>query len=82
MDYFCLVYYFILYVRLYLADKSFKEVFEELSFYLLCKEPPKCVSQLEKELESIFGNVCSEGSNKIKTGLERTMNISGAVIAE
>ena len=78
----CLVYNFIQYVRLYLADKSFKEVFEELSFYLLCKEPPKCVSQLEKELESIFWNIGSEGSNKIKTWLERTMNISGAVIAE
>ncbi|MCK4250873.1 hypothetical protein KAX97_05470, partial [candidate division WOR-3 bacterium] len=78
----CLVYNFIQHMRLYLADKSFKEVLEELSFYLLCKEPPKCVSQLEKELESIFGNIGSEGSNKIKTRLERTMNISGAVIAE
>jgi len=78
----CLVYNFIQYLRRYLADKSFKEIFEELSFYLLCKEPPKCVSQLEKELESIFGNIGSKGSNKIKTQLERTMNISGAVIAE
>ena len=50
----CLVYNFIQYVRLHLADKSFKEVFEELSFYLLWKKPPKCVSQFEKELESVI----------------------------
>jgi len=39
------------------------------------KEPPKCVSQVEKELESIFGDIGSKGSNKIKTWSERTMNI-------
>lgn len=76
-----IVHNFIQYLRLYLKDKSFKEVFEELSFYLLWKEPPKCVYQFEKEIESVFGNISSEGSNKIKTWLERTMNISGEVIA-
>ncbi|MCW7076509.1 MAG: hypothetical protein OCU18_04350 [Candidatus Syntrophoarchaeum sp.] len=47
---------------------------------LLWKKPPECVSQLEKKLESVI-DTGSEGSNKIKTWLERTIDISGAVIA-
>ena len=53
----------------------------QLSFYLFWKKPPECISQLEKELESVFIDTGSEGSNKIKTWLERTIDISGAVIA-
>ena len=52
-----LVYNFIQYMRFYLGEMSFKDVLGELSAYLSYKNPPKCVFNMEKALNLVFGEI-------------------------
>jgi hypothetical protein len=48
---------------------SFKDVLEELSLYLLWKNPPKCVLWFKSKLERVFTNIDFKRLNKLNIGL-------------
>jgi len=75
---------------------SFKDMLEELSAYLLYKDPPECVFEMENKLSQIedlrftnlrfeinrvFGNIEYEGSNKMNIGLIESMEELGEVLS-
>ena len=61
-----LVYNLVQYLRsFFLKGKGFKDVLEELSFYLLWKDPPECVFSLDRILNPIFENIVPKISNKM-----------------
>ena len=62
------VYNFIQHFRLFLGKISFKDALEELSAYLLWKNPPACVLKVEKELNRVFGDNGFEGLDKMNIG--------------
>jgi len=65
------------YLRSFLKGKSFKDVLEELSFYLLWKDPPECVFSLDRILNPIFENILPEVSNKINIVEEGSIAVLG-----
>jgi len=72
-----LVYNLVQYLRSFLKGKSFKDVLEELSFYLLWKDPPECVFSLDRILNPIFENIVPEVSNKINIIEEGSIAVLG-----
>jgi hypothetical protein len=52
-----LIHNFVQYMRQKLDNRSFKEISDNLSLYLLWKYPPKCVFELEKLLSNFSGDM-------------------------
>lgn len=75
----CLVYIFIQYLRMYLADLSFKDVLDALSAYLLRESPPKCLPVLETAFEKMSGNIGPKVRNEINSGLTGGIPLSDSV---
>ena len=61
--------------------KRFKDTLDELSAYLLWKNPPKCVFEMENRLNRVFENIGSEGLDKMNIGLMRSMEMLGKVLS-
>ena len=70
-----LVYNFIQYLRLYLGEISFKEALEELSAYLLYKNPPECVFKMEKALTRVSGDIGFKSQDRIYIGYNGGMGV-------
>ncbi|MGB7001696.1 MAG: transposase [Halobacteriota archaeon] len=76
-----LIYNLLQYLRLYFDGMSFKDVLEQLSFYLLWKSPPKSVYSLAEPLNRVLENIGSGRLNKINVGLLGPMAVSESVRA-
>jgi hypothetical protein len=76
-----LVYNIVQYLRLFFDDMSFKDALEELSAYLLWKNPPKCVFEMESELNRVFGNIGSERLDKMNIGSMESTEVLGKVLS-
>jgi hypothetical protein len=76
-----LVYNIVQYLRLFFDGMSFKDVLEELSAYLLWKNPPKCVFEIESELNRVFGNIGSEGLDKMNIRSMESTEVLGEVLS-
>ncbi|VUT27009.1 MAG: hypothetical protein MOIL_01823 [Candidatus Methanolliviera sp. GoM_oil] len=61
--------------------KHFKDVLEELSAYLLWKNPPKCVFEMESKLNRVFENIGSEGLDKMNIGSMESTEVLGKVLS-
>jgi len=59
---------------------SFKDTLEELSAYLSWKNPPKCVFEMENKLNRVFGDIGSEGLDKMIIGSVGSMEVLGKVL--
>ena len=75
---------------------SFKDALEELSAYLLWKNPPKCVFEMqsnqrfnavkmghfhmENKLNRVFGDIGSEGLDKMNIRSMRSMEVLEEVL--
>jgi len=75
----CLVYNFIQYLRMYLADLSFKDVLDALSAYLMREHPPKCLLELETAFERMSGNIGPKVRNEINSCLTGGISLSDSV---
>ena len=75
------MYNLVQYLRSFLKGKSFKDVLEELSFYLLWKNPPECVFSLDRILNPIFENIVPKISNKMDWVAERTIDAFGEAVS-
>ena len=73
--------YLVQYLRSFLKGKSFKDVLEELSFYLLWKDPPECVFSLDRILNPIFENIVPKISNKMGWVAEGTIDVLGEAVS-
>jgi len=91
-----LVYNIVQYLRLFFNDMSFKDALEELSLYLLYKNPPRCVFKMENKLSQIedlrftnlrfvinrvFGNIEYEGVDKMNIGLIENIEKLGEALS-
>ena len=76
-----LVYNLVQYLRSFLKGKSFKDVLEELSFYLLWKDPPECVFSLDRILNPIFKNIVPKISNKVDWVAEGPIDVLGEAVS-
>jgi len=91
-----LVYNIVQYLRLFFVDMSFKDALEELSLYLLYKNPPRCVFKMENKLSQIedlrftnlrfvinrvFGDIEFERSDKIDSGLMESTEVLGKILS-
>jgi hypothetical protein len=47
----------------------------------LWKNPPKCVFEIESELNRVFENIGPEGSDKMNIGLVESMGELGEVLS-
>jgi hypothetical protein len=56
-------------------------VLEELSAYLLWKNPPKCVFEIESELNRVFENIGSEGLDKMNIRSMESTEVLGKVLS-
>lgn len=65
-----LIYNLLQYLRLYFDGMSFKDVLEQLSFYLLWKSPPKSVYSLAELLNRVLENIGSGRLRRIRERLE------------
>jgi hypothetical protein len=76
-----LVYNIVQYLRLSFDDMSFKDALEELSAYLLWKNPPKCVFEMESKLNRVFENIGFEGSDKMNIRSMESTEVLGKVLS-
>jgi len=76
-----LVYNIVQYLRLFFVDMRFKDALEELSLYLLYKNPPECVFKMENKLNRVFGDIEFERSDKIDGGLMESTEVLGKVLS-
>jgi len=63
-------------MRFYLGEMSFKDVLEELSAYLSYKNPPKCVFNMEKALNLVFGDIGSKRLDKMDIWFKGCMGVT------
>jgi hypothetical protein len=56
-------------------------VLEELSAHLLWKNPPKCVFEIESELNRVFENIGPEGSDKMNIRSMESTEVLGEVLS-
>lgn len=75
-----LVHNIVQYLRLFFDDMSFKDMLEELSAYLLYKDPLKCVFEIESKLNRVFGNIEYEKLNKMNIGLIQSIRQLGEIL--
>ena len=61
----CLVYNFVQYLRLYIPNKSFKDILDGISAYLMWKRPPKAAALMESALKEAFTNIGCDSVNEI-----------------
>ena len=76
-----LVYNIVQYLRLSFNDMSFKDALEELSAYLLWKNPPKCVFDMKDRLNRLFSDIGFEGLDKMNIDLVESMRELGEVLS-
>ena len=76
-----LLYNIVQYLRLFFNDMSFKDMLEELSVYLLCKNPPRCVFKMENKLNRVFGDIEFEGLDKMNIGLIESIEKLGEALS-
>jgi hypothetical protein len=60
---------------------SFKDALEELSAYLLWKNPPKCVFEMESKLNRVFENIGFEVSDKMNIRSMESTEVLGKVLS-
>jgi hypothetical protein len=60
---------------------SFKDTLEELSAYLLWKNPPECVFEMENKLNRVFGDIGSERFDKMNIGSMGSMEVLGEALS-
>jgi hypothetical protein len=72
----CLVYNFVQYLRLYLSNKSFKDILDGLSAYLLWKRPPKAAALMEDALKEAYTNSGCDSVNEIDNCLIEAILVS------
>lgn len=67
-----LIHNFIQYLRPKLDNRSFKEISDNLSLYLLWKYPPKCVFEMEKLLSNFLEDMGFSGQNQLNINLNNS----------
>ena len=75
-----LFYNLIQHLRLSFDNMSFKDTLEELSAYLSWNNLPKCVFEIEDRLNRVFGDIGSEGLDKMIIGSVGSMGVLGKAL--
>ena len=64
------------YLRLYIPNKSFKDILGGLSAYLMWKKPPKAAALMESALKEAYTNMGCNGVNEIDNCLIEDILVS------